>query len=102
MTSLPLSRFKVIDLTRARAGPTCARILGDWGADVIKVEAKPGAGGDDLSRAAQLRLPEPAPQQAQHHARPEAGGSPAGALPPRRDRRCRGGELPARREAPAA
>src|ERR1051326_8746825 len=51
MTTLPLSRFKVIDLTRARAGPTCARILGDWGADVIKVEAKPGTGGDDLSGA---------------------------------------------------
>jgi len=51
MTTLPLSRFKVIDLTRARAGPTCARILGDWGADVIKVEAKPGVGGDDLSGA---------------------------------------------------
>ena len=51
MTSLPLSRFKVIDLTRARAGPTCARILGDWGADVIKVEARPGAGVDDLTGA---------------------------------------------------
>ena len=51
MINLPLSRFKLIDLTRARAGPTCARILGDWGADVIKVEAKPGAGGDDLSGA---------------------------------------------------
>jgi len=35
----PLSRFKVIDLTRARAGPTAVRQLGDWGADVIKIEA---------------------------------------------------------------
>ena len=39
MTSSPLSRFKVIDLTRARAGPTAVRQLADWGADVIKVEA---------------------------------------------------------------
>jgi len=51
MAALPLARFKVLDLTRARAGPTCARILGDWGADVIKVEAKPGSDGDDLSGA---------------------------------------------------
>ena len=34
----PLSRFKVIDLTRARSGPTCVRQLADWGADVIKIE----------------------------------------------------------------
>jgi formyl-CoA transferase len=39
MSKLPLSRFKVIDLTRARAGPTAVRQLADWGADVIKVEA---------------------------------------------------------------
>src|SRR5271168_5413945 len=38
MNSLPLSRFKVIDLTRARSGPTCVRQLADWGADVLKVE----------------------------------------------------------------
>jgi crotonobetainyl-CoA:carnitine CoA-transferase CaiB-like acyl-CoA transferase len=39
MSNLPLARFKVIDLTRARAGPTAVRQLADWGADVIKVEA---------------------------------------------------------------
>jgi formyl-CoA transferase len=42
----PLSRFKVIDLTRARAGPTAARHLADFGADVIKVEM-PTAGEED-------------------------------------------------------
>lgn len=35
---LPLSRYTVLDLTRARSGPTCARMLADWGANVIKVE----------------------------------------------------------------
>jgi crotonobetainyl-CoA:carnitine CoA-transferase CaiB-like acyl-CoA transferase len=42
----PLARFKVIDLTRARAGPTAARHFADFGADVIKVEV-PTAGDDD-------------------------------------------------------
>src|SRR6476660_619799 len=38
---LPLSRFKVIDLTLARARPSCVRTLADWGADVIRVEPPP-------------------------------------------------------------
>jgi crotonobetainyl-CoA:carnitine CoA-transferase CaiB-like acyl-CoA transferase len=45
MSKLPLSRFKVVDLTRVRAGPTCVRQLADWGADVVKVEAVEGDGG---------------------------------------------------------
>ncbi len=36
--ALPLSHIRVIDLTRARSGPTCVRQLADMGAEVIKVE----------------------------------------------------------------
>lgn len=35
--ALPLSGLTVIDLTLARAGPTCVRHLADWGAEVIRV-----------------------------------------------------------------
>ena len=42
-----LSRFRVIDLTQVRAGPTACRQLADWGADVIQVQMPEHMRGDD-------------------------------------------------------
>jgi formyl-CoA transferase len=40
----PLARFKVLDLTHARAGPVAVRQFADWGADVLMVEGRTSAG----------------------------------------------------------
>lgn len=47
--ALPLDDIRVIDLTVARAGPTCVRQLADWGADVVRVDAPVGDGGASAS-----------------------------------------------------
>jgi crotonobetainyl-CoA:carnitine CoA-transferase CaiB-like acyl-CoA transferase len=48
----PLADMRVIDISTVLAGPGCARYLGDFGADVIKVE-RPGE-GDTLRRLGSL------------------------------------------------
>ncbi|MCC6535076.1 MAG: CoA transferase [Burkholderiales bacterium] len=45
---LPLSSLTVLDLTLARAGPTCVRHLADWGATIIRIEP-PVASGEDVA-----------------------------------------------------
>ena len=42
---LPLAGIKVVEMTVAVAGPAAGMILGDWGADVVLVEAPGGSRG---------------------------------------------------------
>src|SRR5882724_3756902 len=46
--STALARFRVLDLSRVRAGPTCVRQLADFGADVVKIETPPSLEADTM------------------------------------------------------
>ena len=48
--ALPLNGLVVLDLTLARAGPTCVRHLADWGATVIRVQPPNAAGEEVIGR----------------------------------------------------
>jgi crotonobetainyl-CoA:carnitine CoA-transferase CaiB-like acyl-CoA transferase len=46
--STALSRFRILDLSRVRAGPTCVRQFADFGADVIKIETPPSVESETM------------------------------------------------------
>ncbi|MES1974447.1 MAG: CoA transferase [Pseudomonadota bacterium] len=54
MTTLPLSGIRVLDISQVMAGPFCCMLLGDMGADVIKIE--PPRTGDSTRHSMGFRL----------------------------------------------
>jgi crotonobetainyl-CoA:carnitine CoA-transferase CaiB-like acyl-CoA transferase len=90
----PLSRFRVIDLTRVRSGPTAVRQLADWGADVIKIETPPGLNLSDGWGGKRTG----ADFQNLHR---NKRGFTLNLKEARREVRCGGRELPPRREVPS-
>src|SRR5260370_26652445 len=54
VSSLPLTGMRVLDVSQVMAGPFCCMLLGDLGADVVKIE--PPKSGDQTRGAMSFRL----------------------------------------------
>ncbi|HXQ18328.1 MAG TPA: CaiB/BaiF CoA-transferase family protein [Acidimicrobiales bacterium] len=52
---LPLADLRVLDLTVARAGPTCVRQLADWGADVVRIDEPAQSGSGTIGTGSERR-----------------------------------------------
>ena len=98
---LPLSGVVVIDLTLARAGPTCVRHLADWGADVIRIEPPEEQGEDVTGRRDGFDFQNLHRNKRTIQLESQDAGRPRGVHEARRARRrdrrehARGGEAPA-------
>ena len=60
-SGLPLAGVRILDLTQVQLGPCATQVLGDFGAEIVKVE-RLGAG--DLSRSTDPFITEPGGQSA--------------------------------------
>ena len=73
---MPLSHIRVVDLCRARTGPTCVRQLSEFGAQVIKVEL-PEEQDDDVGGRHGFDFQNLHPNKRESHAEPEVGARAA-------------------------
>src|SRR3977135_1810766 len=95
-----LSRLRILDLSRVRAGPTCVKQFADFGADVIKIESPPGVDPNEAMGGPRPGPAEPAPQEAGDDAQPQASRGARSLCAPGEERRRGGRELSSRREVP--
>ena len=90
----PLKGVKVIDMTTVLMGPYATQMLGDYGADVVKVESLDGDVTRQIGPTRHRRhgagVPQHQPQQALDLSRPEEAGRPRCGAAADQDRRRAG------------